>query len=138
MLKCPKCGSTAKQNRGLDRKGCQVYKCKRCNAAYMSPEDYTKASANSQRRENPKCVYCGSKSNKNGLTKDNVQKYQCKTCKKQFLEKNKRYFKTPDHLKRKITTYLHIKNMKRKDIAAIAGVNIKTVFNIQKELKEAS
>ena len=135
-MKCPKCGSTAKTNRGFDRKGCRVYNCKMCKSAYMSPEDYTKASANSQRLASPKCPYCGNKSNKNGVTKFGVQRYECKECARSFLDENKRCFKLPKETKRKIITYLHIKDMRKRDIATIAGVDVKTVYNIQNEIKE--
>lgn len=131
MLKCPKCGCTAYQKRGKDRKGCNVYKCKKCNSAFMSPEDYSYNSANS-RAEVRSCPNCKSKLIKDGFNKGGGQKFRCLNCSSHFSVDKKQRGKIHKELEDKIKFYLQLKGIQQKDIAKHFNVGRNTVLRIKK------
>lgn len=100
QLKCPKCGSTECSKAGFDRTqetSRQRYRCKKCKREFIDPS--LKVKRVIRRKSGPKpaiikgvkCPKCGSdKIRKFGFQTNlagKVRKYQCKQCKRSFLER---------------------------------------------------
>lgn len=133
QLKCPKCGCSAHQKRGKDRKGSQVYKCKKCGSAFMAKSDYRYA------QQRSKCPFCSGKTRKEGFSQTGAQKCLCLECRRHFLDGEKQKIGLlPAYKVQKTIMYLHIKGLKQSDIAKMVGISCNSVSRINRKRRAAS